>query len=515
MGISKQDMAEVIQEHNKTIEVITKSLEEQKEENQRLILQIDTLKNIIENNEHCKCCICTGKDDNLVNNENIESSEIFIKIKKERDKYKEDFEKLNSRVQELENKKVNNLNVDNSIDDEVIITNDDILLKQKIIFDKKIQEKENQYNSLYKDFNKLNDEFLAFKNKSGIPSPSNSNDIKKEKKKILNLPDNLYKVIYYRNINNNNYLPTYFINNKNMYLHCCGSDYYDQELNSEDYITCTKCFKSYILLNDKNNFNNYKLNKSILKEHIIPNEKDLLSKIKCNKCDNIYKKEIELCNNCKNMENVIIVEYPMPNINDEAYNTKLSFAGKCHNSIMYTSGIYDNAYKEGLVKNGWKPLIDYVKTNKLIEEKQTNIIKNKIIRCNDIKFIYELDKYKNIQEYIKRLSFSLNSIAKLKEDDFLSFKYELTEKLNKYLETFNKNKNEIIDEKINIKINQKNNNERCMKCLINLLDNEIRYCRKCNNLCIVEDCRNKKDIFNGIEMEFCFDHFKKSINIEF
>lgn len=67
-----------------------------------------------------------------------------------------------------------------------------------------------------------------------------------------------------------------------------------------------------------------------------------------------------------------------------------------------------------------------------MKEQQINIIKNKIIRCGDIKFTYELDKYKSIQDYIKRLSFSINSIAKLKDDDYYAFKYNLMEKLDKY-----------------------------------------------------------------------------------
>lgn len=194
-----------------------------------------------------------------------------------------------------------------------------------------------------------------------------------------------------------------------------------------------KSYKTYKLLY-KEDIDNYKLNKFILDNHVINNESENLRKIKCNnnKCDFISKKEIELCYNCKNIENVKIIEYPIPNINDKAYKTKLALAGKCHNTILYTANIYSKAYEEGLVKNGWNPLIDYIKNNKLMKEQQINIIKNKIIRCGDIKFTYELDKYKSIQDYIKRLSFSINSIAKLKDDDYYAFKYNLMEKLDKY-----------------------------------------------------------------------------------
>lgn len=434
--------------------------------------------------------------------ETITNSSLYKDIIKERDKYKNDFEKINLRVQELENK-----NSDEDLSSEVKIAVDEALNKQNKElnedFNKRFniykEEQENKYNSLY-------NEFSNFKNNVGIPTPSNSKDFMKKnnkKSKINNekilLPDNILEVVYYRNTNNNNFLPGYHTTNGIHYLECCGKQW-DYKPIGNNGVTCLKCYKTYKLDNNK------KLIKNILPEHVISNEKEILNKIKCNnkRCDYIYKKEINLCYNCKNIENVKIVEYPMPDINDEAYETKIALAGKCHNSIMYTSGIFEKAHKEGLVKNGWSPLITYIKNNKLMEEKQINIIKNKIIRCNDIKFIYNLDKYKCIQDFIKRLYFSLNSIAKLKDDDFQSFKYDLTEKLDNYLEKNNFNSNEkiIIDNNNNINLEKINN-------IIN--KNYLYKSNKDEKLCILENCNNKRQVFGDDEMGLCKQHFENSL----
>ena len=50
-----------------------------------------------------------------------------------------------------------------------------------------------------------------------------------------------------------------------------------------------------------------------------------------------------------------------------------------------------------------KPLVDFIKENNLLKEKQPNIIIRKIQRCRSILHIYNNDKYKNINNIIKRI----------------------------------------------------------------------------------------------------------------
>jgi hypothetical protein len=280
----------------------------------------------------------------------------------------------------------------------------------------------------------------------------------------------LFEIVYFRKLKNNDkYKPLYYEINNKKYLKCCNTKYEEKEISYQNHITCNKCFITYKLSNKKVN-GIYEIFSIILPEHEITNENEIYKKIKCNQCDIIDKKEIVKCFKCKNKEKCKITEYTLPDINEEGYETKLALAGKCYNTIMYTANIYSKAHKEGLVKNGWNPLIEYIKKNKLMEEKQINIIKNKIIRCNYIMDLYQNEKYKDIQDYIKRLDFSLNSIAKLTDDDFLSFKYDLTEKLNNEVINNNEkngifecyfvtkvetNDGNIIEKKCNEKINTK------------------------------------------------------------
>jgi hypothetical protein len=511
MVLPENVMEEVFESEKNVIEELTNRisfLEEQLDESnkykylyQELIIKFNSIN---EENKHLRNKLekyeKMEKRSGVVD---LKNSEEYLKIVKEKDKYKNDYYNLNTRIQELENSN----KIENNIDESFINNKiNEALDSQKIVFNKLLQGKENEYKTLYDNFNKLNQDFLNLKNNKGIPSPTSSTENKKNIE-IIKLPHNLFEVIYYRHINNNKYLPGYHTTNGVAYLECCGKQWDYKELNSEG-VTCKRCFKTYKI-------NNNRLTNEILPEYIINNENYLLSKIKCNKCDYISKKEINLCYNCKNLKNVKIIEYPMPQENDRAKETKLALAGKCYNNIIYINSIFLKAHKEGLVKNGWKPLIDYIKDNKLMEEKQINIIKNKIIRCNDITFIYNLDKYKNIQGFIKRLSFSLNSLSKLPDDDYQSFKYDLTEKLDNYLDKI-KNKENIIAEedinKINININQYDNNkEKCIKCIKELKNNEFIYCIKCEKLCQVDDCKNKKHILNEIEFDFCFKHFKESM----
>lgn len=443
-----------------------------------------------------KCIIDGNIKDNSINN-----YKEYVKLKKNNEYILNKNKEMEKQIEEL-NIKINNFsNNDKDKSSEDITSIDDKIKKaldsQKSIFEKEIQEKDDKYNTLYNDFNKINEEFNAFKQKLNLPTPSNSSVTKDPK---IKLPENLFEIIYYRYVNNNKYLSGYHTTNGVAYLECCGKQWDYKVLDNEG-VTCMRCFKTYKLKDNK-------LINEILKEHIIQDEKFILNKIKCNnkQCNYIYKKEIDLCYKCKNIKSVKIIEYPMPEENDKAKETKIALAGKCYNNIIYINSIFLKAHKEGLVKNGWQPLIDYIKDNKLMEEKQINIIKNKIIRCNDITFIYNLDKYKNIQEFIKRLNFSLNSLSKLSDDDFQTFKYELQEKLDNHLEKIKNNEN--------IKINKDEyKKERCNKCLSYLNDSEFKYCIKCYKLCQVDDCKNKKQLFGNILSEYCKQHISASFNI--
>lgn len=399
------------------------------------------------------------------------------------------------------------LKFDNEMNSKNILSlNESIKLLEKTIKD------QNQKNEdLQKELEKIK------KNKN----KSKNNNHKKDKsnnEEIL-LPNNLFEVVYYRHIVNNN-LPGYHTAKDIPYLECCGKQW-DYRPIGNNGVTCLRCYKTYTLNSDN------KLKYNILPDHVIHNENVILNNIKCNnkRCNYISKKEISLCYNCKNIERCEIKEYPMPDKCDKVKETKIALAGECHNSIMYTSGIYDKARKEGLVKNGWEPLINYIKNNKLMEEKQVNVIKNKIIRCGEVKLLYNLDKYKNIQCFIKRLYFDINSLAKLKEDDYHSFKYDLIELLD---EEINKNEDNKYDIKENIETIQKceikNNiiineekitNECCIKCDNILKGEELRNCNKCKDLCIMDDCFKKKSDILGKQIDYCKDHSNEVFSFKF
>lgn len=287
--------------------------------------------------------------------------------------------KEKNKVLSEENKDVN-VNIDDKIKNAV----DEALQKQSEQFNIKIDNINSKH---IEEINNIKSKYE--KAKTSLPSPSSSTEnknqkSKKEKKnKHENIPlsDNLFEIVYFRNLKNiNKYKPLYYENNNKFYLKCCNTKYEEKEISDINHITCNKCFITYKLSNNLIN-GIYEMVINILPEHEISDEENIFKKIKCNQCDIIDKKEIVTCFKCKNKEKCQITEYTLPDINEEGYETKLALAGKCYNSILYTAGIYSKAYKEGLVKNGWNPLISYIKKNKNIN----NIIQNgECLKCKKI-----------------------------------------------------------------------------------------------------------------------------------
>lgn len=279
---------------------------------------------------------------------------------------------------------------------------------------------------------------------------------------------------------------------------------YYKELNKKG-VTCLKCYKTYILNNEN------KLIKNILSEHIIHDEEGILNKIKCNICKNIYKKEITLCNSCKYVNECkpIVTEIPSNKPGEETIKT---FASGTFNKINYYSNIYDVALNEGIDVYTMKPLVEFIKKNNLLKEKQPNVIIRKILRCRSILSIYKESKYINIQNVIKRIYININYISKLDDYQFCSLKNILINILDKEL----KNNKNIENEKNNrledqYELNNNINKDQCIKCLNYLSKKEdITYCNNCIKLCIIPECKRKRSSM----MEFCKIHFEESFPID-
>lgn len=143
----------------------------------------------------------------------------FINIKKNKI--------LDNQLEELKiNNLSNNEDIKDSIDNRINIAVNDALNEQKVIFDDEIQKRDNEYKTLYNNFNKLKEDFSILKNKKGIPTPTSSKENKKRDKinyEKIKLHDNIFEIVYYRNVNNNKFLPDYFINDNKYYLRCCNS----------------------------------------------------------------------------------------------------------------------------------------------------------------------------------------------------------------------------------------------------------------------------------------------------
>jgi hypothetical protein len=442
MTILEDTMKQIIETDKEIIERLTTELVEANERitelenvNNTLLIRLDLYEQrneellfklqSYENAQHCQCCNCINKNYSI-NNNDIENSDTYINLKKDYNIILDKNKEMESQIKEL-SIKVNNLpkndiNEDISSKDKTLIDNkiQDALNKQKIIFEKEIEKRDDEYNTLYDNFNKLDKDFQSLKNNQGILTPSNSNEIKKDKKKSKNndenieLHDNIYEIVYYRHIN---LLPSYFIDKEKSFLNCCKKDWRYKELNKENGVTCMKCYKTY-KLNDNN-----KLINEILSNHIINNEKEILNKIKCNNnnCNYISKKEIELCNSCKYVDGCkpIVTDLPKDNVGIRTIKT---FASETFTQLHFYDKVYNTAKEEKINVYEMKPLVEFIKNNKLMKEKQPNIIIKKILRSRYILDIYNEDKYKNIQDVIKRIYINLDYIPKLDDYQFNYFK---------------------------------------------------------------------------------------------
>lgn len=421
----------------------------------------------------------------------VKSSSEYISLKN-------DYDNLNNRIKELEkNGHDENIDIDSKIKE--------VLDKQEKIFYEKVEKINNAHVEEIKNIK------LQYENaKQSMPSPSSSSETKKGNKKnkksentgsmqsqIIKLPENLFEVLYYRYVNNNNYIPRYFIENNKKYLKCCNQEYKNKEIDKEN-ITCIKCFKTYKLFY-KNDINDYKLDKFILNEHFINNESEILKRITCCNCGYIDKKEIKICFKCKKMENALIHEFKLPNKNEAGYEANLLVAQETFTKVLYTSNVYNKAIKSGVDPSNFKEIVNYIKENKMVEEQQINIIKNKIYRCYSIESLYNDEKYIPIQGYIQRINFSIKAVSKLDQKQWIEFRNNLIYKLDKELKNNNIN---------NIKIDEnKFKKECCIKCDTELKGNELENCSNCIKLCIFDDCKNGRD---GL-MEYCNKHMLESL----
>lgn len=513
MTIPERVMIEVIESDKQVIVRLTNEVVELKELLKVKDAEISDLKKQVQEllvwkNKH-KCIIINEEMKKNNKNDkkyNIEENHEYIKLKQINFDLQSKLEGLTSNIE------------------------DNVLFKQLKVQNALLSENNKTLNdNLYK----LNQDFESFKNSQGLPTPSNSDDMKNKKnnknnknnKKGVNvsLPENIYDVVYYRYVNNNR-LPSYFTRNGKAFLNCCGKGWDYKEL-TKNGVTCLKCYKTY-KLNDNN-----KLINEILESHIISDEKEILKKLKCNKCDLIYKKEINLCTKCNKIEkgNNFLKTYKTftkPDENDLGYNCKILAASETYIKLKYLHSLYYTAQKDGVDTSNMKELIDYIKSNKLLEEKQYNIIKFKIQRAHSIMLLYKDEKYKPILDYIKRINFKVKELGCLMPDHWSQFRIfiekDLNEELNKYLENSNitdtiKNVdtlNSINNESIKINF-EKFTNECCIKCDTILNDDELGNCSKCMDLCITDDCFNNKSKMVDKQIDYCKAHANKIFSFDF
>lgn len=401
--------------------------------------------------------LCSCKD-NIVSTIDIKKSNEYIELQEDNIKMKAHLDELNT--------KLNNLSEnDNKIDIESIVKN----TEEKYI--EKIHKLE------------ISNKELLKKLDTGIPTPSSSTEnkenVKKEEDNILDLPKNLLEVIYNRNIENNY---SYFKKNHKKYLRCCNTDYKNKEISSTNFITCSKCFRTFNLSSEADEKNIYKIFVKTLKEHIIKNEDELLKQVNCNTigCNYISKKEIDFCYKCKNMEICIPIITKLPDKDKEGIETVKTFASETHNNMLFYKKVFETAKKEKINVYEMKPLVDFIKNNKLMKEKQPNIIIRKILRSIYILDLYNEDKYIKNQDIIKRIYINLDILAKLDDTQFTSFKNILINMLNKEIEK--KGDTNIEDDTLEYSCKNGScvDNVNIEYTFCNSCKNSLKKCEKCN-----------------------------------
>lgn len=459
-------MTEVLGTDKEIIERLTRELYDQKEENGRLKLQVEELKAIIENND---------KRNGFID---LKESDEYRKIEKEKNEYKELNDEWNRTFNVLGFKGFDDLNefISNKKDNKINQSELDIKIKSAVnlaLEEEKL--KHNEEINVYKNnIQKLENNLNNFNSNLPTPSASSENKIEKDiNNNILKIHDDLDIIVYYRKTKNDKTKANIvkdMTRNGILHLTCCGESYKNLLLYHDKYTTCPKCYLSYKL------DNNGKLLNNILKQHIIDNEKEILNKIKCNLCSSINKKQIDICFNCKKEQNAVINVFNIPSKKDIGYNTKTLISEETYYKLKYLFEIVKSAEKDGVDTSNWKILIDYIKENKLVEEKQSNIIRNKFIRTKSIYLLYNDSKYDKIENYIKRLNFSIKGISKLNDIQWNKFRVELEKKLNSELEKNNKLnelnfscKNDICEEEVSIE------NNYCKSC-----EADLKKCKNCN-----------------------------------
>ena len=467
-----------------------------------LLLQNNTLKCIVEK-QTTEISELKSQIDGLIKErdkykekQDIKSNNDYIILQKDNEnmiKKNQEMQKqldiLNSKFNNLDNKESNSesSNIENQIKE--------ALDKQKVNFD-------NNFNSYKKDqeirYNILNDNFIKLQNpkvKNSIPTPSSST----ESKTISHLLDNVYEIVYYRKNDLDKFKTSYYKSNGKRFLRCCATDYKEKEISYNNKVTCFKCYKTYHLLeNYKKDNSLYNIIEEILPEHIIIDEEDIFNKIKCNMCNYVSKKEIKMCRGCVKQEQgrKFISNYKVfnkPDKNKIGYKCKLLAAEETYIKLVYLDNLFITARNDGVDITDLKELVEYIKENKLIEEKQNGIIKNKILRSSSIISLFNDDKYINIQDYIKRINFKIKDLSKLSRDQWNNFRVFIEKELNEQLNHIN---NE--DKK---QYNCKNIEQECDE----ITTTEDTFC----DLCIkdMKICKNCKIEFinDEIDVIYCSD----------
>lgn len=496
----------------KQMDLLYTKLEENEGDHNNCLLQIKTLKEIIEKQsieiselkkERDEYKEKQDKMENILDTLGVDKFDDFIKYISFLYEYKDEFlDFLNIK----KNKIVQESGVSNN-DEKYVMSGDyldtkikEALSEQKTIFDNKLQEQELKYNSLYDNFINLK------KGKNSIPTPSASTERKKEQinvndNKIISLPSDLNSVVHYRNIKRNDNTKSYIFREKDkLFLGCCGHIYKESFLNKDNHITCNRCFVSYVTKKDEISSCNI-LVKNIKKEHIIDYEEDILKNITCNNCGYIDKKEIKNCIKCKKMDNALIYEFNLPDKNEPGYEAKLLIAKETFTKVLYTSNIYNKAIKSGVDPSNFKEIVNYIKENKMIEEQQVNIIRNKIYRCYSLESLYNDNKYNSIKEYIERLNFSVKAISKLDQKQWTEFRNNLIYKLDNELKRIKMDfikldKNEVY------KYNCKND------CCSEMTNKNDIYCLGC--IPFVKKCKDCDEAFWTAEINI--EHCKNCIS---
>jgi hypothetical protein len=389
-------------------------------------------------------------DINILNSNKIESSiednELFKQLKVQNEfldiSNKENIDKYRNLVYE--------------IDDKINVALD----KQKIYYNDIVSKKEEELNTLR---NKIDKEDIHLKEKNI--------------EKNIQLPENLFDVVFYRYNKTDPKYKEYIYNDKKnntLHLKCCNIKYIDKILTFNNYITCIKCYKSY-KLNDNN-----KLIKKELPEHNIPNEKDIYNKIKCNneKCIHgfnndhyIGPKEIIFCYKCSRYKKFNKTVYFCEAVDENVigYNTinkstKFVFQDIQRYSDLFLTGLKENIdlrVNKNFLVNYYKKYIPDLKTHKSII--------NMPIRCYSLSVLFKEDKYKNIQDIIQNIGFDIKLMSLLEDQDFADFRKYIENKLDDFININSSDSESLktIDDEININDNESlysDDSYSCIQC---------------------------------------------------